>query len=100
MPDGPSASYDPDGDGEGGDDGRAGVKGSSNAYNLFYVERGYLAKQVRAALEGDAASLYGGVLADIDSRRDERYKAEREVARRTDYRRSVERSQCERKICR
>ena len=42
------------------------------------VERGYLARQVRAALEGDAASLYGGVLADIDSRRDERYEKERE----------------------
>ncbi|EJK51774.1 hypothetical protein THAOC_29026, partial [Thalassiosira oceanica] len=76
MPDGPSASYDPDGDG--GEDGGAGVRGSSDAYNLFYVERGYLARQVRASLEGDAASLYGGVLADIDSRRDERYEAERE----------------------
>ena len=79
MPDGPSASYDPaeDGDGDDGGGGRVGVKGSSDAYNLFYVERGYLARQVEAALGDDAAS-YGGVLAEIDSGRDERYEAERE----------------------
>ena len=64
-------------DEEGGGGGRAGVKGSSDAYNLFYVERGYLARQVEAALGADAAS-YGGVLAEIDSGRDERYEAERE----------------------
>ena len=79
MADGPSASYDlagEDGDEDGGG-GRAGVKGSSDAYNLFYVERGYLARQVEATLGADAAS-YGGVLAEIDSGRDERYEAERE----------------------
>ena len=76
MVDGPSASYDPaeeDGD-EGGGGRRAGVKGSSDAYNLFYVEQGYLVRQVEAALGSDAASG-GGVLAEIDSGRDERYEA-------------------------
>jgi len=80
MPDGPSASYDPAGDGgleDGEGNGGAGVRGSSEAYNLFYVERGYLARQVEATLGADAAS-YGGVLAEIDSGRDERYEAERE----------------------
>jgi ubiquitin carboxyl-terminal hydrolase 48 len=87
LPDGPSSSFDPDEDtpsrplSAGESDRKApSLVGSQDAYNMYYVEEGYLSKAVHAAVTWRKELCHKGpnageVLDDVTDLRKEQFKA-------------------------
>ena len=87
LKDGPTSSFDPNAAISSGKDKTAKVHGSTDAYNLFYVEQNYLSQQSNNELtctvdrlnnELNSTKNSDDILASIDVQRVERYKCEKE----------------------
>ncbi len=85
---GPKSSFDPNASNKTSAKGKsAKVDGSTDAYNLFYVEQNYLSQQSKTELKSTVDRIHNemhaidsgdDILASIDVQRIERYKCEKE----------------------
>jgi hypothetical protein len=88
LREGPKSSFDPNASNKTSAKGKcAKVVGSTDAYNLFYVEQKYLSQRSKIELKSTVDRIQNGmhtidsgdeILASIDVQRIERYKCERE----------------------
>lgn len=70
---GPTSSFDTGDTGDGADL-KSKVSGSEDAYNLFYVEEGYLSTHCEREFDGSTSDL----LAHVEGQRKERFRLELE----------------------
>lgn len=84
---GPKSSFEPNASNTSAKGKVAKVDGSTDAYNLFYVEQSYLSQQSRTELKSTVGRIQNNmhaidsgddILASIDVQRVERYKCEKE----------------------